>query len=36
MKSAYLHLFTDMLASVAVLVGGLSDEIFTAGFGLIA
>ncbi len=28
MKSAYLHLFTDMLASVAVLVGGLLMKFF--------
>lgn len=28
MKSAYLHLFTDMLASVAVLVGGLMMKYF--------
>ncbi len=28
MKSAYLHLFTDMLASVAVLVGGLVMKFF--------
>ena len=28
MKSAYLHLFTDMLASVAVLVGGLLMKYF--------
>jgi cobalt-zinc-cadmium efflux system protein len=28
MKSAYLHLFTDMMASVAVLIGGLLMEYF--------
>lgn len=28
MKSAYLHLFTDMLASVAVLIGGLLMKYF--------
>jgi len=28
MKSAYLHLFTDMMASVAVLVGGLLMKFF--------
>ena len=27
MKSAYMHLFTDMMASVAVLIGGILTQI---------
>ena len=34
MKSAYLHLFTDMLASVAVLVGGLLMKYYQCFWGM--